>query len=166
MPALVFPPAPTPGQLYPPDPGTSGVTQYRWDNTKGVWDAVYSAVSLGSPNQGAFNNYQWPLTDGTPGYQLQTDGAGNLSWELESNNNIQAIGITPLPDGFNNTFTLVELGTFISYTPVPSTNIIVFLGGVPQIPNTAYSIVGDQISFTDVPPVGTTFYAISSTVVV
>jgi hypothetical protein len=162
--ALVFPPAPSLGQKYPVNPGTPGVTQYQWDGTK--WNAVLSTISLGSPNQGAFNDYQWPATDGPAGYQLQTDGAGGLSWELESNNNLQAIGITPLPDGVNKIFTLVELGTFTSFTPVPSTNIVVFLGGVPQTPTTAYTVVADEITFIDSPPAGTTFYAISSTVVV
>jgi hypothetical protein len=162
--AIVFPPAPAVGQKYPVNPGVSGVTQYTWDGSK--WNAVYSSVSIGNANQGIFNAYKWPAADGTPGYQLQTDGAGNLSWQLEANNNIQAIGITPLPNGLNSIFTLVELGTFISYTPVPATNIIVFLGGVPQIPTTSYTIVADQITFTDVPPAGTTFYAISNTVVV
>lgn len=28
----------------------------------------------------AFNAYQWPLTAGTAGYVLSTDGTGNLSW--------------------------------------------------------------------------------------
>lgn len=166
--ALIFPAGPTPGQLYPADPGTSGVTQYRWNNTKGTWDAVLSAVSLGTANQGAFNNYQWPATDGAAGYQLQTDGAGNLSWQLESNNNLQALGVSPLFDGVLDTFTLVELGTSTPFTPVPSSNIIVFLGGVPQTPGplNAYVVVGNQIQFSTPPPTGTTFYAISSTVVV
>ena len=109
MAALSFPTSPTSGQLYPPNPGISGVTQYRWNNTAGTWDAVISTVSLGSPNQGAFNDYQWPLADGAAGRQLTTDGAGNLSWSGEADINIQALGITPLCDGVSATFTL-EIG--------------------------------------------------------
>ena len=160
--ALLFPNTPTPGELYPIDPGTSGVTQYRWDNTKGVWNAVLSTVSLGTPNQGAYNSYQWPAADGTAGRQLTTDGAGNLTWSGEADINIQALGITPLCDGFSATFTLVLYGTGTFFTPVPSTNIVVFLGGVPQIPTVNYNVAGNQITFTDVPPNGTTFYAIST----
>lgn len=160
--ALVFPSSPTPGQLYDPNPGVSGVTQYRWNNTKGTWDAVLSTVSLGSPNQGAFNGYQWPATDGAAGRQLTTDGAGNLSWSGEADLSIQAIGITPLTDGLSATFTLVEYGTGTFFTPVPSTNIVVFLGGVPQIPTVNYSVAGNQITFTDIPPAGSIFYAISN----
>lgn len=164
--ALQFPPSPTPGQLYDPNPGISGVTQYRWNNTKGTWDAVLSVVSLGTQNQGVFNSYQWPATDGPAGYQLQTDGSGNLSWELEANANIQALGVTPLFDGVSRTYTLTELGTGTFFTPVPSTNIVVFLGGVPQIPTLAYTVSGNQITFTDPPLIGSTFYGISNTVIV
>jgi hypothetical protein len=161
--ALVFPTTPAVGQRFPVDPGTSGISQYEWDGNK--WNAVLSTVSLGTANQGAFNAYQWPATDGPAGYQLQTDGAGNLSWGLEANSSIQALGVTPLFDGVSFTYTLVELGTGTFYTPVPSTNIVVFLGGVPQTPTVGYSVTGNQITFTDAPPVGTTFYAISNIVI-
>ena len=162
--ALVFPVAPVIGDLYPPDPGVVGVSQYVWTGTK--WNAVLSTISLGTTNQGAFNAYQWPSTDGPAGYQLQTDGAGNLSWQLEADSNIQALGCTPLFDGVSTTYTLVELGTPTFFTPTPSTNIVVFLGGVPQVPTISYSVVGNQITFTDPPLAGTTFYAISNVVVV
>jgi hypothetical protein len=160
--ALVFPPGPTPGQRYPVNPGTSGVTQYEWNNIKGVWNAVLSAVSLGSPNQAAYNGYQWPAADGLAGRQLTTDGAGNLTWSGEADVSIQAVGITPLIDGVSFTYTLVEYGTGTFFTPVPSTNLVVFLGGVPQVPTVNYNVVGNQITFTDLPPNGTTFYAISN----
>ena len=97
--ALTFPVGPTVGQRYPVDPGTAGVTQYEWDGTK--WNAVLSTISLGSPNQGAFNDYQWPAADGTAGRQMTTDGAGNLTWSGEADINIQALGITPLCDGLS-----------------------------------------------------------------
>lgn len=158
--ALTFPVGPTVGQRYPVDPGTAGVTQYEWDGTK--WNAVLSTISLGSPNQGAFNDYQWPAADGTAGRQLTTDGAGNLTWSGEADINIQALGITPLCDGLSANFTLVLYGTGTFFTPVPSTNIVVFLGGVPQAPTINYNVVGNQITFTSVPPNGTTFYAIST----
>jgi hypothetical protein len=161
--ALVFPVAPTVGQLYPVNPGTSGVTQYEWDGAK--WNTVLSTVSLGSPNQGAFNDYTWPLADGAPGRQLETDGLGNLSWSGAADVSIQAVGITPLIDGVSFTYTLVEYGTGTFFTPVPSTNLVVFLGGVPQVQNVNYSVTGNQITFTDLPPNGTTFYAISNIIV-
>jgi hypothetical protein len=76
--AIVFPYNPSIGDLYPVNPGTSGITQYRWDGEK--WSAVPSSVSLGTENQSAFNDYQWPLSDGSAGWFLSTNGAAALSW--------------------------------------------------------------------------------------
>ena len=163
--ALDFPTAPTPGQLYPIDPGTSGVTQYRWDNTKGVWNTVLSTVSLGAVNQGAYNTYTWPLADGLVNQQLTTDGAGNLTWDVPATPSIQVLGLLEPFDGTNLSFTLVESGSTTPFTPVPVTNIVIFLGGVPQLPAAAYSVVGNTVTFTQAPLAGTTFYAISNVVV-
>ena len=163
MAALIFPTSPTVGQRFPANPGTAGISQWQWDGAK--WNAVISTVSLGATNQDAFNNYQWPTTDGAAGRQLETDGSGNLSWSGAADVSIQAVGITPLIDGVSFTYTLVEYGTGTFFTPVPSTNLVVFLGGVPQIQTVNYSVTGNQITFTDLPPNGTTFYAISNIIV-
>lgn len=165
MAAIVFPVGPSIGTLYPADPGTSGVTQYQWDGAK--WNAVYSSVSLGSPNQGAYNNYQWPALDGTVGQQLTTDGTGNLSWSVTSTPSIQMVGLTPPFDDTTTVFTLVEAGGSTPFIPDPVSNLIVFLGGVPQIPGIAYSVTPgtSTITFADPPLTGTTFYAISNIVV-
>lgn len=157
--ALLFPDSPSLGELYPPNPGTSGVTQYKWDGAK--WNAVLSSISLGSPKQGAYNDYQWPSTSGLPDQQLTTDGAGNLTWTANSSVSFQALGITPAFDGVSQTYTLVELGTSVFYTPNPATNLVVFVGGVPQIPVISYSVSGNQITFLDPPPQNATFYAVS-----
>ena len=162
--ALVFPATPTVGQLYPADPGTAGTSQWVWTGTR--WDAVISTLSLGATNQGAFNSYLWPGTDGPAGYQLQTDGAGNLTWEVTGTGNLVALSIDPSTpfDGLTVSFPLVLLGTTTPFTPNPSTNIVVFLGGVPQTPTNAYSIAGATVVFTAAPLAGTTFYAVSSDV--
>ena len=163
MAALVFPSAPTIGQRYPANPGTSGITQYRWDGTK--WNVVLPVVSLGTANQTAYNNYNWPLTDGALGEQITTDGAGNLSWEVPATTEL--VLLDNLDTQFNNlktSFNLTLSGN--PFTPTPSTNILVFLGGVPQIPGVAnaYTVIGDAIIFSSAPAVGTTFYAISSVI--
>ena len=159
--AIVFPVGPAIGDLYPADPGTSGVTQYQWDG--GKWNAVPSVVSLGVQNQGAYNQYQWPAADGSPNQQLTTDGSGNLSWNVSAAPSLQVLQLDRPFDG-TVAYTLYEFGTTTPFTPVPSTNIVVFLGGVPQIPNAAYSVAGSTITFTEAPLAGTTFYAISNIV--
>jgi hypothetical protein len=160
--ALVFPVGPTIGDLYPPDPGTSGVSQYVWDGVK--WNAVTPMVSLGVANQGAYNQYQWPLADGSSGLQLTTDGSGTLSWSSPAAPNLEILGFLEPFDGVNIAFTLVYAGTTNPFTPVPSTNVVIFLGGVPQIPGQSYSVSTNTVTFTAPPQVGTTFYAISSVV--
>lgn len=160
--ALVFPTSPSIGTLYPPDPGVSGVTQYRYDGAK--WNAVLPTISLGTQNQGAFNTYQWPAADGTAGYQLTTDGNGNLAWDVTSTPSLEILGLLEPIDGTSLFYTLVLAGSTTPFTPNPPTNIVVFLGGVPQIPTAAYTINGNTIRFTEPPLIGSTFYAISSTV--
>jgi hypothetical protein len=166
MPApLTFPNSPSLGDLYPADPGTSGVTQYRWDG--GKWNAVLSTVNLGTANQGAYNQYQWPAADGTAGQQLTTDGTGTLTWDVPSNPSLQIINLLEPFDNVRQSFTLVEYGTVTPFIPSPSTNLVVFLGGVPQIPTAAYAVPTgtSTINFTEAPLSGATFYAISNILV-
>jgi hypothetical protein len=162
MPALNFPIGPTIGDLYPADPGTSGVTQYIFTGDR--WNAVTPNVSLGVANQGAYNTYQWPATAGTSGLQLTTDGLGTLSWATPAAPNLEILGLLEPFDGTNTDFTLVYAGTSTPFTPVPSTNIVIFLGGVPQTPVAAYTVTGNTVFFTAPPLTGTTFYALSSVI--
>jgi hypothetical protein len=125
---------------------------------------VISTVSLGAENQGVFNNYRWPAADGTPGYQLTTDGTGNLRWGVTSTPSLQILSLLEPFDGLNTAFTLVKVGTTTPFTPTPTANLVVFLGGVPQIPGAAYAVSGNTIVFTEAPLAGSTFYAISNVV--
>lgn len=161
--ALVFPATPNVGDRFPADPGTSGVTQYAWDGT--TWNVVPPSVSLGAANQAAFNSYVWPAADGTSKQQLQTDGTGNLSWHAQADLDMKALGVTPAFDGATNVFTLVEYGTTTAFPPSTNNNLIAFLGGVPQVPGVAYTLAGDQITFTAPPPIGTDFYAVTTVLV-
>jgi hypothetical protein len=160
--AYVFPPAPTPGLRYPPNPGTIGSAQYFWEPTYGVWNTVDNNLKLG--NQGAFNAYVWPNTAGNPYDQLTTDGTGNLSWAPPSEPEFRAYDdIASMFDDTLLNFPLKIGGT--SYTPDPITDIVVFLGGVFQEPGVAYTILPGppcQIAFTEPPMAGTSFYAATS----
>jgi hypothetical protein len=160
--AIVFPASPAVGQRFPANPGTSGVTQYIWRGDR--WDAVLNTVSLGATNQGAYNTYKWPTSDGPPAHQLTTDGSGNLLWDVPAAPSMQVLGLLEPFNGTDVSFTLVESGTTTPFTPVPVTNIVIFLGGVPQLPNASYSTVGNTVTFTQAPLAGTTFYAISNVI--
>lgn len=159
MDPYAFPASPTHGQLYPPTVDVPGRTQYVWDNVDEVWKVVPAYVAL---NQvGSYNEYVWPTTDGQAGETLLTDGDGNLGWGQMAPS-VQSLNILESVDGFESEFTLVELGSTTPFTPTPSENIVVFLGGVPQIPGDSYSVTGNKITFTEAPPVGTVFYAVSN----
>jgi hypothetical protein len=144
--ALVFPVGPSVGDLYPPNPGLPGVSQWQWDGTK--WNAVLSTISLGSTNQGAYNQYQWPATAGSLNEQLTSDGLGNLSWSVPANPSLQVLSLLEPFDGVQTAFTLVRFGTTTPFAPVPSDNIVVFLGGVPQQPVSSYTTSGNTVTFT------------------
>lgn len=62
-------------------------------------------------------------------------------------------------NGINKIFNLSIGG--VAYTPSPTSNIMVFLGGVAQIPGVgnAYTVAGSTITFDSAPPANTSFYA-------
>jgi hypothetical protein len=62
-------------------------------------------------------------------------------------------------DGVTTGFPLAISG--VPYAPSPTSNIMVFIGGVAQTPGAtqAYTIAGSNISFVSPPPTGASFYA-------
>lgn len=62
-------------------------------------------------------------------------------------------------NGATLTFNLTIGGA--AYAPSPSTNIMVFIGGIAQTPGAlnSYTVSGNTITFTSAPPAGATFYA-------
>ena len=158
MAALNFPASPTDLQIYPVT-AQQGIGQWQWRATTGTWEALPFFMRV---RQGDYNNYNWPNADGSTDQQLETDGAGNLFWATGTGAQFRLLGLLEPFDGFNVAFTLVDLGTANPYSPSPSTNIAVFLGGVPQIPLAAYSVSTNTITFTEAPLLGATFYAISA----
>ena len=80
------------------------------------------------------------------------------------------LGVTAPPpkfinfDNISGSFNGSQLAFFlrvggINYSPSPSTNIMVFVGGVPQEPGAAYTVTGSTIAFSSAPPTGSSFYA-------
>lgn len=70
--------------------------------------------------------------------------------------------ISPGFNGTNTAFNLNRLdGT--PYFPASPSSLLIFVGGVLQIPGTAFGILGSQIVFTGPPQVGTTFYGLALT---
>jgi hypothetical protein len=154
-----------------PIPGIAGFLRYNTDENYneffngGAWlpvtqgtGAVFSTVSNTAPTphapgdfwydtatQGEFvwTGTTWaPTTPPQPGYSF-----------------IEFDTVAPLFDGSVTNFPLTVDGA--PYAPSPSSNIMVFLGGVIQFPGAgnSYSVFGSTIIFTTPPPVGMSFYA-------
>jgi hypothetical protein len=157
--ALNFPNSPSNLQLYP-NPATPNDGQWRWNSVTNTWDENPLYVR----NQpGAFNNFVWPLTAGSSGQQLTTDGSGTLSWaQPGAGTTFLNLSVLESFNSVRTTFTIVKTGTTTPYSPTPYTNIVVFMGGVPQIPGDSYTVSGSTITFTEPPPANITFYAISN----
>ena len=78
---------------------------------------------------------------------------------------IVSLGTLEVIDGVRVTYTLVRYGTVSPYMISSTTNLAVFLGGVPQLPGDAYTVGGNQVTFVSAPAVGTTFLAITAAAV-
>ena len=62
-------------------------------------------------------------------------------------------------NGSTTAFTLRIGGVAVT----PGSNLLVFVGGVPQIPGTSYSVSGSTITFTEAPPTNASFIAVTAT---
>ena len=99
---------------------------------------------------------------GTNGQVLTANSAATagVSWtNIYQFKYVQFDNISTLFNGLTTAFQLKVNG--VATAPSPSTNIMVFLGGIAQIPGAgnAYTVSGVTINFSAPPPVGTTFYA-------
>jgi hypothetical protein len=98
------------------------------------------------------------------GYGIIIDFDGTISIDLSTlvPTRLRNLDITPPFDGVSQVYNLVDLETLEPVAPNPSNNIIVFLAGVPQEPLGAYSVDNDEITFTEPPEIGTTFFAVTT----
>lgn len=114
------------------------------------------------------DNSQTPVLPGsvqavTAGYgvSIATDGTISVVPSVLPQARIINLGVLESIDGARSTFTLVEYGSSTPYTLTSLDNLAVFLGGVPQLPGTAYTASATQVNFVSAPPAGTTFLAIT-----
>jgi len=157
MAALNFPTNPTNGTLYP-NPALPDIGQWVYNSATQVWSAVPFYVRI---QANAYNTYSWPTTFGEATQVLTTDGNGTLQWGGITAQKTVFVTLELLEafDGVNTSFTFVTPGTLTPYTPAPSSNLCVILGGVPQVPGTSYSVSTNTITFTEAPSSGASFFA-------
>ena len=102
------------------------------------------------------------LPVGANGQSLVADSttASGLKWSSASAVVFQTLD--DISSSFNGAQVSFPLSiATVPYTPNPTTNIMVFVGGVVQIPGAgnAYTVTGSNITFTSAPPTGASFYA-------
>jgi hypothetical protein len=156
--ALTFPSSPTLNQRFPADPGTPGVSQWKWDGAK--WNVIPPFIRTN--NQLAYNGYVWTAANGPAGTQLSRIGVDGVTWDLSGRSVFQSLELLEPFDGVLGDFTLVMAGTTTPFSPTPPTNIFVSVGGVSQVYGDSYEVVGSMISFFEAPSSDASFIAISS----
>ena len=70
---------------------------------------------------------------------------------------VQLDDVSGFFNGVGTTFPLTLGGS--AFVPNPQTNLMVFIGGVAQVPGDNYVVTGSSISFTSPPPALASFYA-------
>jgi hypothetical protein len=106
------------------------------------------------------NGEKYPSSPAANQKQYYWDAA-TTTWLFVDDRIMQPLSLLEPFNGTLTTFTIVKSGTSTPFIPTPSTNILIFLGGVVQIPGVAFNIIGDQLTFTAAPLAGTDFYATS-----
>lgn len=82
-----------------------------------------------------------------------------LQQEISSRGFLFLDDISSLFNGSTISFTLSIGGNV--YSPSPSTNLLVFVGGVLQIPGVSYTVSSANINFFEAPPEDATFVAVT-----
>ena len=153
----------------------SGATgQMQQVTAEGVAAGFASGVALPAPSllnaeyfvivtvAGTFTPTGSPTVTVNAGDWLVSDGA---TWLL------YAVGpVPPTPPGlmFLDDLSSQFNGTRLSFilrvggvAVTPGSNLLIFVGGVPQIAGSSYSVAGSTITFTGAPPTGATFVGVT-----
>ena len=148
---------------------TSIETQTGTNATKAVTPFTLQATSIpkatllakGSLVGATASGTPADVTVGTDGQYLKADStvSTGVSWS-----NVQFIQFDDISSSFDGVTVAFPLTVgAVAKSPVPSTNIMVYLGGVAQTPGAgnAYTVAGSTITFNSAPLAGTFFYAVT-----
>lgn len=94
-----------------------------------------------------------------PGDGLAVSPDGTLS---TSGGLIVLKDISPAFNGIQTTFSLQRLDGS-AYLPTSANQLMIFVGGIIQIPGNSFGVNGSQIVFTSAPPTGANFYGVAIT---
>jgi hypothetical protein len=170
--ALNFPSNPYDGQLYP-DPAIPGAQQYVYNDTKGTWLTVFKGVETvlginpifitGTDNSPVVNIKDVTTTESgamTAADKVKLDSLSAVS--LPSGSTYTTIdNISSGFNGVQRSFQIASSGS--PFSPIDAKSMLVFIGGVIQLPQVGFTISGSNIIFSSAPLSGATFYGISLT---
>ena len=73
------------------------------------------------------------------------------AWEQVSKTGLSTVVVDSVT-GANGSKTLFQSGDGVSQSIAAATDVLIFIGGVYQIPTTNYTVSGTDITFTSAPP--------------
>lgn len=123
--------------------GVRPVTGFTIDNTGGLSLSPPSGPAIGGVKQGN-------------GLSISADGVASIA----PGGTFKVIDPISF-DGINNAFAMQVGG--VPFLPSTPNSLLIFIGGVFQIPNVAYTTAAGVITFTEAPAAGLFFYGISLT---
>jgi hypothetical protein len=100
---------------------------------------IANLATTGTANLNSVGNIH--IAGGVPGYVLQTDGSGNLSWVSPTGNTSLILDQQIQGDSSNVSYELITSGV--------TNSILVAINGVQQLPGVAYTVLGNVITFAE-----------------
>jgi hypothetical protein len=92
------------------------------------------------------------------GVQITNDGTISVA---PGSGYVVLDNLSPRFNGVTTVFTLT-INT-VPYSPINITSLLLFVGGIVQVPNASFTLSGSTITFTEAPPTNSNFYGIAFT---
>lgn len=100
------------------------------------------------PTTGVENGFM-RYNETTSAMEYTTDGGS--SWTQVSKTGLTTVVVDSVT-GANGSKTIFQSGDGVSQSIADETDVLIFIGGVYQIPTTNYTVSGTDITFTSAPP--------------
>jgi hypothetical protein len=129
-----------------PNPATSNVNYFAICTEEGTF------IPTGETTPVTVTQGDWLLSTGTNWVYLDVG--------------VKLVPILAYLDDISGSFNGVQTDFPLTLSGVPTSpgpNLLIFVGGVPQVPNVAFSVTSSTISFTEPPAAGSSFIGVTAT---
>lgn len=149
MAILTFPTSPLNGQIYP-TAAPIGVNIYQWSSADITWRLLGPASGVTAGTYGSATSIP----------QITVDPTGRITFAQSIPIQFGLVFLDDISSLFDGT--TLSFGLSVAGSPIsPGTNLLIFIGGTPQIAGSSYTVSGSTISFTGAPPAGATFIGVT-----